>query len=374
MKENMSKEHLRVLIVDDSISFRTVLARVCGDIQGVEVVGSAYNGRAALEKAAALRPDLVTMDIDMPEMDGFEALQSLKSSAPDAFCVMITSLSPRNAEMTIKALGMGAMDLIVKPSGPDANANYLELSRQMRSLIDHLKTKRHVSTYLGGRNSPVDSAPEIVRYETPPASAPPSAMAPKEAVAIAISTGGPAALNILIPSIPGTLKVPIFIVQHMPYGFTGFLSEALNSKSSLHVKEAEPGEPVRPGTAYLAPGGKHMKVDLHPQSGENIITVTDAPPENFCRPSADYLFRALASVYGDKVLAIMMTGMGDDGVRGLFDLRRANARIIAQDEATSLVFGMARAAIEARLVDDVLPLERIAGAIVAHTRHGRDRA
>jgi len=361
----MPDRQLRVLIVDDSISFRAVLARVCADIEGVEVVGSAYNGRAAIEKAGILKPDLVTLDIDMPEMDGLEVLQLMKSAAPDSSCVMITSLSSRSAELTLKALNLGALDLIVKPSGPDMEANFRELSRQMRALIRMLMAKRHVSNILEDRGSVEAAQPQ-------PVVSPLLKNGGKEAVAIAISTGGPAALSTLIPSIPGNIRVPLFIVQHMPVGFTGFLAESLNKKSSLHVKEAESGEFVKAGTAYVAPGGKHMKVDLHPVSREKIILIADAPPENFCRPSADYLFRSLASIYGEKVMAIIMTGMGDDGVKGLRALKSTGAHVIAQDEATSVVFGMARMAIEAEVVDIVLPLGRIAGAIVAQTRQGWD--
>ncbi|MHC9544693.1 MAG: chemotaxis-specific protein-glutamate methyltransferase CheB [Vulcanimicrobiota bacterium] len=361
----MPDRQLRVLIVDDSVSFRTVLAKVCNDMEGVEVVGSAHNGRAALEKAVILRPDLVTLDIDMPEMDGLEVLHLMKSAVPAASCVMITSISARNAELTLKALNLGALDLIIKPSGPDMEANYRELSRQMRALIRILITKKHVFNILEDRD-------RVEAVSPLPVVSPQLKTGGKEAVAIAISTGGPAALNILIPSIPGNLRVPLFIVQHMPVGFTGFLAESLNKKSALNVKEAESGESVKAGTAYVAPGGKQMKVDLHPVSREKIILITDAPPENFCRPSADYLFRSLASIYGEKVMAIIMTGMGDDGVKGLRALKNTGAHVIAQDEATSVVFGMARMAIEAEVVDSVLPLGRIAGAIIAHTRNGWD--
>jgi len=376
----MPENPLRVLIVDVSISYRALLTMILREMQGVEVVGTAYTGRAAIDKAAALMPDLIILDIDMRDMSGAQVLQGLKAAAPESLVVINASLSAGSVDLAMNTPGIGAAELIERPSDPDEEAGRIELSRRLRSIVQLLRARRHASPSIEDRESPV-SEPEPDEAESeqaggrePELDAASSKSGRKEAVAIAISTGGPAALNMLVPSIPGTLKSPVFIVQHMPPGFTAMLADSLNKRSPLHVKEAESGEPVRPGTIYFAPGGRQMKVELHPVSRERVITITDAPPENFCRPSADYLFRSLAPVYGDKVLAIIMTGMGRDGVSGLSVLKKANAHIIAQNEATSLVFGMAKIAIDEGLVDEVLPLGRIAGAIAVHARHGWGKA
>jgi two-component system chemotaxis response regulator CheB len=376
----MPDNQLRVLIADDSISFRALLVRIFGGMQGVEVVGTAYTGRAAIDKAAALMPDLIILDIDMRDLSGAQLLQGLKAAAPESLVIINTSLSAGSVDLAMNTPGIRAAELIERPSDPDEEAGRIELSRRLKSIVQLIRARKHESTSIEDRDSPAlqrkpeKAEPERAGGREPDADDAPSQSGRKEAVAIAISTGGPAALNILVPSIPGTLKSPIFIVQHMPPGFTAMLANSLNKRSPLHVKEAESGEPVRPGMIYFAPGGRQMKVELHPVSRERVITITDAPPENFCRPSADYLFRSLAPVYGDKVLAIIMTGMGRDGVSGLSVLKKVNAHVIAQNETSSLVFGMAKIAIDAGLVDEVLPLGRIAGAIAVHARHGWGKA
>ncbi|MDQ7827106.1 MAG: chemotaxis-specific protein-glutamate methyltransferase CheB [Candidatus Eremiobacteraeota bacterium] len=359
----MAEEAVKVLVADDSTIFRNIIKGVLEQIPGVSQVSTAYNGRVAVEKIPSLMPDLVVVDMDMPEMNGLEVLKFIKATAPHISTVLITSHVSQSATLSLQALHEGALDMILKPDSPKADENMEVLAFRLKSLVQVVLDNKRVSALLKAAKeiSPADrgrepqraadSAYEKISYRR------------IEAVGIAISTGGPVALRVFIPRLPGDLPVPVFIVQHMPATFTAALAESLDKISALKVVEAASGDAVKPGTVYIAPGGRHMKVQRDEHSNLPVIVATDDPMENYCRPSADYLFRSLAGVYGGRVLGVIMTGMGEDGVKGLKMLKALNAPVIAQDESTSVVFGMPREAIRAQIVDTVLPLELMARAI-----------
>ena len=375
------------MVVDDSVVFRKVLSDLLGTLPGVCVIGNASNGQIALDKLARLQPDALTLDIEMPVLDGMETLRLLRQQRPEIDVVMVSAASSAGAQITIDALSIGAVDFIAKPASEGKLGGGQEmLLAQLRPVIAALvarKASRHArqdqrgdtpaatgrSGFLPALPSPW-AAPSPARpASAAPASARPSPAAPKpDIVAFGVSTGGPPALGNVIPRLPGTLGVPVLIVQHMPELFTKQLARSLDQKSALRVVEAEDQQPVEDDTVYLAPGGHHMKVVRDVRSSRVVLRITDDPPERHCKPSVDYLFRSLARVHPGRVLPVILTGMGDDGTMGLRLLKRHPAIALAQDEQSSTVFGMPRAAIESGLVDEVLPLAQIAERIVTILR------
>ena len=338
---------MRVLIVDDTVLYRKILSDILGDIPGVEVVGTAPNGKIALDKVAQLSPDLMTLDFEMPEMDGLETLRRLHVVHPQVKALMVSSHSQLGAEVTLKALSLGAFDFVTKPAEGDWKASQESLDRQLRAKIGPLIQKK-----------------QSVERKVEPAPAQSVSVSPTQRidiVAIGISTGGPKALAEMIPKLPGTLRVPVVIVQHMPATFTSVLAESLNAQSALTVQEAQDGQMLQAGQVYLAPGGKQMRLV---RAGALVkVALTDDPPENFCKPAVDYLFRSVADIYGARALGVIMTGMGADGTRGLQAMKTKGAPSLAQDEATSVVYGMPQEAFKAGVVDVVLPLGKIAEEI-----------
>ena len=361
---------LRVLIVDDSILFRRAVSDALSGIPDIEIVGTAANGQIALSRVKSLRPDIMTLDLEMPEMNGLEVLSAIKTEGLDVGAILLSCLTVRGGDLTIKGLESGAFDYVTKPDGGSAEENTLYLRRALEPLLRAFSRQREIRKILrGGRPlSAPPAAPKLVQ-PTPTAHLPPSHLVTipgrrSEALAIGISTGGPTALISVMTALPATLKVPVFIVQHMPAFFTTSLAANLNGRCSFRVKEAENGELVLPDTAYIAPGGKQMKVALAADGMSKIVRVTDDPAENNCRPSVDYLFRSIAHHYLGRATGVIMTGMGSDGAVGLKLMKRNGAVTIAQNEATCVVYGMPKAAVDIGAVDAVVPLDMIAAEIM----------
>lgn len=351
-------EPLQILIVDDSTLFRKVLKDALSQLPGIEVIGMVSNGRDALNRAATLSPDIITLDMEMPDMNGLDILKNLQKINYQGAIVMVSSHIDKDASYTIEALALGAFGLILKPSLPSMPENIAYLRKEFQPIAKTAAHRKNITQLLRGNKS---KAPKMMRSHFSIARQIPGTY--PEIIAIGISTGGPKALTKIIPALPENLPVPILIVQHMPKGFTAEFANSLNSKSKITVKEAEDGEPVQAGTAYIAPGGRQMKV-CQGAVGK-IIRITDAPPENNCRPSVDYCFRSVCDLYGGRSLAAILTGMGRDGAASTQALKDAGAKIIAQDEATSVVFGMPKVVIDAGTVDagNIYPLHKIASVL-----------
>jgi two-component system, chemotaxis family, protein-glutamate methylesterase/glutaminase len=370
--------NLRVLVVDDTVLFRTVVSEALKKIPGVEVIGSAASGRAALAKAAELKPDLITLDIEMPGMDGLQVLDELKKAGSDAGVIIVSSVTVQGGSYTIRALERGAFDFITKPSEGNAEQNRIAVYEALAPRVKAFARKREISTILSGKTpskpAPVhelsgktpqtkEIIPEIKIDSRIPLQKP-------EILLIGVSTGGPAALAVLLPALPANIGVPVIIVQHMPAMFTNALANSLSAKCQLKVCEASNGDILESNTVYIAPGGKQMKLGAPNNSGVKTLFITDDPPENNCKPSVDYLFRSAASSYPGKSMAIILTGMGSDGTLGLRLLKRHGCFVIAQDEQSCVVYGMPRSAVDAGVVDTIMPLHDIAGKIVNFMRKG----
>lgn len=365
---------LRVLVVDDSAAFGRVMKQALETIPGVEVAALVRSGAAALERMRGDPPDLVTLDVEMPEMNGLAVLQAMHREGLKSATIMVSAASDRARDLTLHALELGALDFISKPQAGDARENLADLRQRLLPLVGAAANRKEVRAILHGA-SPKPAAPAAIGVEEYGKKPAPRAFAPVEAplisrrrakpalVLIGVSTGGPEALARVIPALPETLRVPVLIVQHMPPLFTETLARKLDSCSPLHVKEAEDGELALPGCVYLAPGGKHLKVAAG-RSREMILRLSSDPPENNCRPAVDVLFRSAAAAFPGLSVAVVLTGMGRDGTLGLRELRQAGVFAIAQDEATCTVFGMPKEAIQAGMIDLVAPLGSIAGEIV----------
>jgi len=329
-------------------------------VPGVEVVGTAANGRLALSRMEALRPDLVTLDIEMPEMNGIQMLEAMRSRGVAAGVIVLSAHTARGGELTMRALELGAFDFLTKPENGAADENVAALRHQLQPMIRAFERRPEIRNILV---VPRPAVPPPARAEG--SSSLPARRRPSGApmVLIGVSTGGPAALSKLLPALPADLGAPVFIVQHMPALFTQALAASLAAKSALGVKEAADGETAQANCVYIAPGGRQMKL-LRGARGEAVVRITDDPPENNCRPAVDYLFRSAALEFPGRAVAAILTGMGNDGTAGLRMLKRGGCHAIAQDEASCVVFGMPREAILAGVVDTVAPLESIAEAIV----------
>jgi two-component system chemotaxis response regulator CheB len=362
----------RVLVVDDSVLFRRVISETLAGLPGVEVVGNAANGRLAMSRMAALQPDLVTLDIEMPEMNGIEVLEAMAPAGVKAGVIVLSALTKRGGQMTVRALELGAFDFLTKPEGGDAQENLAQLRDRLWPMVRAFERRREIRTMLRGPSSP-SSRPASATVPPPRESALPEAPARRLVAAgppmvlIGVSTGGPGALAKLLPALPANLGAPVFVVQHMPPLFTQPLAESLNRKCAIRVKEAQDGETALPNWAYVAPGGKHMKLVPGP-GGKITVGLSDDPAENGCRPSVDYLFRSAAREFPGRSVAVILTGMGNDGTAGLRWLKRSGCVSFAQDEASCVVFGMPKEAIAAGVVDTVAPLDTLAGAIVRVVR------
>lgn len=378
----MFGKNIKVLVVDDTIVYRKAVSDILAEMPGVEVVGVAHNGKIAVSKIQTLKPDLLTLDIEMPEMNGIEVLQYLQQHAPHISAVMVSTLTSEGGEMTMRALELGAYDFILKPNTTNIVESKQHLRTFLTPLIKAFQTGRTTvgSLQAGGRSGMVarrTSAAAGDLKSTLGSSAPPTdrkitgsgigtgrRQGKSEIVTIGISTGGPNALARMMPMLPGDLGVPIVIVQHMPPVFTKSLANSLNAKCALTVKEAQDGEALLANIAYIAPGGKQMKLVASADGTNRLIKITNDPPENSCKPSADYLFRSVADYYVGRATAVIMTGMGSDGTKGLQILKQKGTLIIGQNEASCVVYGMPKAPAELGLTDVVVPLDKIAGEIV----------
>jgi len=370
---------LRVLVVDDTIVYRKAVSDVLALIPGVEVVGVAHNGKIAMSKIATLKPDLLTLDIEMPEMNGIEVLTKLHQNHPNIGAIMVSTLTSDGGKMTMKALELGAFDFILKPQSSNPAESKKQLKQALTPIIREFKQSRNASSLLSKKGKFTRSVTPVQRRSLKPLaskSAVPSKTISKpsiihgkaEIITIGISTGGPNALTQMLPMLPGDLGVPVVIVQHMPPVFTKSLAASLDAKCALTVKEAEDREPIQKNTVYIAPGGKQMKLVASADGQNRQIKITNDPPENSCKPSADYLFRSVGDYFVGRTTAVIMTGMGSDGTKGLQVLKQKGSRIIAQNEDTCVVFGMPKAPIETGLADIVAPLNKIAEEIIKSVR------
>jgi two-component system, chemotaxis family, protein-glutamate methylesterase/glutaminase len=366
---------LKVMVVDDTIVYRKIVTDILSELSDVEVVGTASNGKLALHKIPALKPDLITLDIEMPEMNGLDFLAHVQEEWPEIGVVMLSTSTREGGEMTIRALELGAFDFIPKPLSGTMADNKEEIRTLLAPILKAFKRRREIKNILSGKPDPSVST---TKSALPPQKKVISEdtiaqrmkkitrqnIAKSEIIAIGISTGGPNALAKMMPMIPPDIGVPILIVQHMPPIFTESLAKSLDAKSALPVREARDGQILTKNTALIAPGGKHMKIVASADGMNRIIRITDDPPENSCRPSVDYLFRSIAEHYVGRATGVIMTGMGADGCKGAKLLKKNGAFIIAQDEDSCTVFGMPKEIIEADLADAVVSLDIMAQEIV----------
>lgn len=377
---------IRVLVVDDSVVLRRLVSDVLKSDNEIEVVGTAVNGKNALEKMPTLKPDIITLDVEMPVMDGLETLVELRKRDQKLPVIMFSTLTSRGAGATLDALERGASDYVTKPANVGSISESMEAVRS--ELIPKIKT-------LTGRvpEEPVQrQRPRPAFGGRPPAPAGPQRgifgpaggrrkdepsvdltnVRPTgrvDIVGIGVSTGGPDALTKVISALPANFPVPIVVTQHMPPVFTELFAQRLDSRAALRVVEASPGEKVEPGKVIIAPGDWHMR--LKKTAIGSTAELDQGPPENYCRPAVDPMFRSLAEVYGGNVLAVIMTGMGHDGYRGAEPILAAGGQLIVQDEATSVVWGMPGAAVNAGLPLHQFPLDKLAEAISARVHAGR---
>lgn len=360
----MGEARIKVLVVDDTVTYRQLVSSALAELPGIEVVGSAANGQIALTKIELLKPDVLTLDLEMPVMDGLEVLRRLRQSQYECGAIVLSGSCARGAKSTMSALELGAFDFVAKPdSGGTAEQNMLRLRQQLKNKIEAFATHRLIDGIRDGSeanlkrsnalSSQGTSASGVVRH---------SGSGPPNVVALGISTGGPLTLNQMLPLLPGDLPVPVLIAQHMPPVFTKSMADDLNRRCALTVSEACDGQPVLPGNVLIAPGGRHMKVVS--EAAQPTIRITDDPPEHSCRPSVDYLFRSVTQTYGANTIGVIMTGMGSDGTEGCRQMKQRGATIIAQDKASCVVFGMPRTLVEEGIADVVAPPDRIAAEIV----------
>lgn len=347
---------IRVLVVDDSLVIRHLVKEALKGDPELEVVGAESDGAAALARISILKPDVLTLDIEMPTMDGLETLRQLRALYPHMRTIMFSTLTTRGASKTFEALSLGADDYVAKAS----NSGSLDksLASLRAELIPKIKQFFALPT----------AAPKHVEPTPPPTLAAPKPRTGRpEVIAIGVSTGGPQALARVIPKLPANLACPVVVVQHMPAMFTRLLAERLDAESQVTVLEAVDGMPLQPGVVLLAPGDYHLKVRR--AAGNSLVASLDqAPHENSCRPSVDVLYRSLAESVGPRTLAVMLTGMGSDGLKGTRALKDKGATCIAQDQATSVVWGMPGAVVEAGLADRVLALDQIAVEVAFQAR------
>jgi len=354
---------IRVLIVDDSVVIRRLLTNELSKDPDIEIVGTAATGKIALARIEQTPPDVVTMDIEMPEMDGLTAVTEIRKTHTKLPIIMFSTLSQRAAKETLEALSRGANDYVTKPANVGSVAEAMQRVRDQ--LIPKIKTLAYAQMAPQRVTAPPPPRPSSVIGATPAVSKKPFQV---DLVAIGVSTGGPNALAEVMPHIPKDCPVPILIVQHMPPVFTKCLAERLSAKAKIPIHEGQPGDVLAPGHAWIAPGDYHMVVER--KGTRVVLAMNQDSPENSCRPAVDVLFRSVAKVYGDAVLAVVLTGMGQDGMRGSEMIREAGGQVMAQDEASSVVWGMPGAVVQAGLAHYILPLSQISTDIMRKVRAG----
>lgn len=346
---------IKVLVVDDSAFMRKAISTMLDKDPGITVVGTANNGQEGLDKVRSLDPDVVTMDIEMPKMDGLTALRHIMMEAPRPV-LMVSSLTTEGAEATLKAMELGAVDFIPKQLSKVS----LDIIKIEKDLIDRVKTvaarkMRHVV-----------ARPTPVRKTTPPPRPRPVAgRRPKrDLVAIGVSTGGPPVVQKILSSLPEDFPAPIIIAQHMPAAFTGPFAERLNGVCSLNVKEAATGDVLKPGHVFVAPGGRHIV--LNQKISRIEIVVTDQPADELYKPSANVMIDSVAQAVGGRGLGVILTGMGADGCEGVRALKAKGGRALAQSDSTCVVYGMPKAIVDEKLADEIVDLDDMADAIMAN--------
>ena len=363
----ITSQSLAILLVDDSMLYHRIVGGIIAEFKGATVIGSAANGQIALEKMRECSPDLILLDVEMPVMNGLETLEVIKKERPEIGVIMISGAGVNSADVTVKALEMGAFGFIPKPTGIDSHANREELKRDIFELLSVFAKQRNKSLLPKEEMSSKALVGVVVKdpQEPPLPAVTSKASTPQlsaiDIVVIGVSTGGPNALAETIPKLPADIGVPILLVQHMPPLFTKSLAENLDKKSLVSVKEAEENEFIKPNFVYIAPGGKHMVVRKYGSTlpAQFKIGLTDGPAELNCKPSVNVLFRSVAAGYEGNVMAVVMTGMGTDGCDGVKSLKRKGCYCLVQDESSSTVYGMPRAVIDAALHDEIVPLEKL---------------
>ena len=343
------------MVVDDSVVIRRLVTHALSEDPDIDVVGSASDGTMALARMQQLRPHVVTLDIEMPRMNGLETLRELRKLYPDVIVIMFSTLTERGAAVTMEALALGAQDYVAKAS------NMGSLDRSLESLRHELIPK--VKQFFRLPSSPLP--PTTADPQPPMRTRPPGVFAKqiKKLVVIGVSTGGPTALASVIPGLPRDFRLPVLIVQHMPPMFTRLLAERLQAQSTIKVAEAAEGMPIVPGAALIAPGNFHMRIR---RDGSQLTVALDqSPPENSCRPAVDVLFRSAAETFGGGVIAVVLTGMGRDGFSGCECLKGQGAYVIAQDEASSVVWGMPGFVSKAGLADATVDLNAVVPEIIS---------
>jgi two-component system chemotaxis response regulator CheB len=345
------------LVVDDSVVIRRLVTHALGEDPAVEVVGSAANGIIALQRISQVNPDVVTLDIEVPEMSGIETMRRIHKEFPHLYVIMFSTLTERGASATMDALAAGANDYVAKA------ANVGSLDRSMNSLRGELlpKIKQFFSFGMPAPTpAPTHVPPKAVRAVPAPVC--------RSIVAIGVSTGGPTALAEIVPAFPADFPLPIVIVQHLPPVFTRLLADRLQSKTKLRVQEAEHGMALEAGRILIAPGDYHMK--LSRKGSQVVVALDQSMPENSCRPAVDVLFRSVAEVYRGEVVAAILTGMGQDGLQGVEHLKAQGAYVVAQDESSSVVWGMPGAVVNAGLADAIVDLHSVVPQILQHVKGG----
>lgn len=345
----------RVLVVDDSVVIRKILGEIIAGEEDLELVGVAPTASIALQKIAQVKPDIVLLDVEMPEMDGIEAVRRIRDGWPRLPVIMCSALTERGADVTLRALANGASDYVAKPSNLG--------SREASIAAFAAEVLPKVNALLGRPSASMSPPAPVAAAQRPRLT-----RAPVSVLAIGSSTGGPNALSTVFASFPPDLEVPIVLVQHMPPLFTRLLAERLTASSAVPVHEAEPGMPLRPGHAYVAPGDHHMTVR---RDGANAsLVISQGAPENSCRPAVDVTFRSVAEVYGAGVLAAVLTGMGHDATRGAAAIVERGGAVVVQDRASCVVPSMPGSVADAGLADAVLPLHLLGRELVARVRRG----
>ncbi len=337
---------IRVLVAEDSLAQRALLVAILESDPAIRVVGEAANGAEAVEMAARLRPDLVTMDIHMPVMDGFEATREIMVRTPTPIVVVSSSVSREDIALSLRATAAGALAAIARPDHP-GSPRFEEDRSELLAVVKAMADVKVVRRWTGRRTEPLPVAPR------------PRAAGSARVVAIAASTGGPVALQTILASLPAGFPAPVLVAQHLSRGFIGVLAEWLDSGTRLRVRVAEDGELLAAGTVYLAPDDRHLGV-----AADGTVALSTGPAMDGFRPSATHLFRSAAHAYGPSLAAAILTGMGSDGVAGLRDAHAAGATVLAQDEESSVIYGMPREAVLAGVVREVLPLSGMAARLV----------
>lgn len=355
-------DKVRVMVVDDTITYRQILSNVVKILPNAELVGTASSGKTALMKIKSLKPDLVFLDVMMPEMDGIETLQHMKEVNPTVQVVMVSGFDMANAKATLDSLENGALDFVAKPKARDMQDGIEQLKHSLEPLVEVVMQK------MGKSGTPVQPVIPSPAPRHPVSSVVGTGQkdGKYDLVLIGISTGGPNALQKLFESIEGELDCPVLIVQHMPPMFTRSLADRLSSLSSMDIVEAEDNQSAQSGKVYIAPGGKHM-VLREKAGGDYQIKIIDSPPVNHCKPAVDVLFRSVAAFRNINMLCVIMTGMGRDGTAGVRAVKRKGNYCIIQDESSSVVWGMPGSVYGESLADEVLPLDKLGQRIVELT-------